>query len=62
MLPVVSFSAKWGQVKTDLSPSKHTTMFWRPSDVHNLQKTLNRRQNNILCQQGKTIYTAYIIT
>ena len=30
-------------------PSKHTTLFQRPSDVRNVQMTLERRQNNILC-------------
>ena len=33
-------------------PSKHTTLFQRPSDVHYDQMTLKRRQNNVLCQQG----------
>ena len=32
--------------------SKHTTLFWRPSEFHNFQKTLNRRPNNVLCWQG----------
>ena len=30
-------------------PSKHTTLFQRPSDVPKVQKTLKRRQNNVLC-------------
>ena len=30
----------------------HTTLFWRSSDVHNVQTTLNRRPNNVLCLQG----------
>ena len=28
--------------------SKHTTLFQGPSDVHNVQMTLNRRQNDVL--------------
>ena len=32
-----------------LNPSEHTTLFQRPSDVRNIQKTLNRRPNNVLC-------------
>ena len=37
-----------------IKPSKHTTLFWRPSDVHNVQKTLKRRPNNALCyERGK---------
>ena len=35
-----------------LLPSKHTTLFQRPSDVHDDQMTLKRRQNNVLCLQG----------
>ena len=28
---------------------KRTTLFRRPSDVYNIQMTLDRRQNNVLC-------------
>ena len=30
-------------------PCKHITLFWRPSNVHNVKKTLNHRSNNVLC-------------
>ena len=29
------------------NPSKHTTLFQRPSDVHNGQMTFKRRQKNV---------------
>ena len=29
-------------------PSKHTTLFRRPPDIHNVQKTLTRHPNNVL--------------
>ena len=32
-----------------LAPSQHKTLVWRPSGVHNVQKTLFWRQNNVLC-------------
>ena len=35
---------------------KHTTLFQRPSDVHNGQMTLKRRQNNVLCYQGESAW------
>ena len=37
-------------------PGKHTTLFWRPTDVHSFQTTLNRRPNNVLCYQGLFFY------
>ena len=37
--------------------SKHTTLVWRPSNVHNVQKTLNRRPYNVLCFMSFCKYT-----
>ena len=31
------------------SPSKRTMLIQRPSDAHDVQKTLKRRPNNVLC-------------
>ena len=35
-------------------PNKHTRLFWRSSDVYNVQETSNRRRNNVLCYFKQT--------
>ena len=38
--------------KTKKSPSYHITLFQRPSNVHNVQITLDESWNNVVCQLG----------
>ena len=44
----VSISAvSWWTI--NIIPSKHTTLFQRPCNVHNVETTSYRRQNNVAC-------------
>ena len=45
-----------------LFPTKHTTLLQHPSDAHDVQITLNRRQNNVLCLQGLLNFLNVIFT
>ena len=40
-------------------PNKHTTLFSRPCNVHNAQRTLDRRPNNVLSNRGWTMYVIF---
>ena len=44
----IDFTDLFNTFREPSQPSKHTTLFWRPSNVHKVQKTLNRRPNNVL--------------
>ena len=35
-----------------LPPGKHTTLFWRPSNVHNVRKDVELTPNKVLCLQA----------